>query len=327
MSARPSDPFPAFLLALLAGAPAAAAPPQEKPAPELGAPPSASVMRTAHGAALVGDELHGAGPDYKIHFRRGGFELTPALGRAAPRNFPLSFELESIERGGVLVYAPGAPAAPELGADGLVRYAHPFGIEERYEIRAGGVEQSFHFAEPLPGSGELVVRGRLAGDLAATLGEHAELAFAVPGLGGVRFGAVTGIDAAGLTAAGSLRYDGRALELVLPAELVDAAAYPLVLDPLIGTWFVIPGAAVNDESDPDVAYDAGNSLYLVAWHREYSATDYDIHAQRVSTSGASVGGIILIENAAETFAINPTVANVRFSRRFLVAWQQEIAGD
>jgi hypothetical protein len=321
MDLRRPSPSLTLLSALLLASPGAARP-QVKPPPAPDAPVGSSVMRAAHGAALVEGELWGAGPDYKVHFRDGGFELTPALGRAAPRNLPLTFELEAIERGGALVHAPGGAAAPRLGEDGVVRYAHGGGIEERYETRADGLEQSFVFAAPLPGTGELVVRGRLAGELAAPLGEHAALDFTVPGQGGVHFGAVLGVDAAGRTVPGSLRYDGRALELVLPASFVDAAQYPLVLDPLIGAAFVVPGSGDHDEEDPDVAYDNGNALYLVAWHRQFSALDYDIHAQRVATSGSLVGSLILVENASGTFAINPTVASQTLARRFLVAWQE-----
>jgi hypothetical protein len=284
-------------------------------------------MRAAHGAALVDGQLWGGGTDYKVLFRDGGFELTPALGRAAPRNFPLAFELESIERGGVPVLAPDGRSPAELGEDGVVRYAHAGGIEERYELRADGVEQSFVFTEPLPGTGELVVRGRLASDLAAPLGEHSQLEFRVPELGGVRFGAVAGLDARGQTAPGSLRYDGAAIELVLPAAFVDRAAYPLVLDPLIGSAFDIPGSGDHDESRPDVAYDNGTGLYLVVWQREFSATDFDIHGQRVLTSGALTGGLIFVENASNTYATSPTVAYVALTRHFLVAWQEKTTGS
>jgi hypothetical protein len=311
-----------FLVLLTAAVLAAGPRAQEKPAPDLGAAQATSVQRSAHGAAWVGDELWAAGADYKTLFRDGGFELHPALGRAAPRNLPLAFELESIERGGALVHAPDGPATPELGADGVVRYARGDAIVERYEPRADGLEQSFVFAAPLPGSGDLVVRGRIASELVAPLGEHAELGFTVPGLGGVRIGAVTGIDALGRTAAGSLRYDGATLELVLPGAFVDAAAYPLVLDPLIGAAFPIPGLGDRDEGWPDVAYDATNQLYLVVWHREFSVGDYDVHAQRVSTTGALVGGIVFIENAFNTVAFFPSVGSVRSAQRFFVAWQQ-----
>lgn len=324
MSPRRSlTPLP--LLLSLALAPPGAA--QDTPAPEPGAPAASSVVGSAHGAALVDGELWGGGPDYKVLFRDGGFAFTPALGAGAPRNFPVAFELESVARGGALILAADGRAAPVLGADGIVRYAHPSGIEERYEMRADGVEQSFVFTQPLPGTGELVVRGRLATDLAAPLGEHAELALTAADLGGVRFGAVAGADAAGLTAAGSLRYDGAALELVLPAAFVDGAAYPLVLDPLIGSAFEIPGLGTFDETRPDVAFDNGTSFYLVVWQRQYSSVDYDIHAQRISTAGLPVGGLIFIENAPDTYAVYPTVAGVVSTRSFLVAWQEKTTGS
>ena len=35
-----------------------------------------------------------------------------------------------------------------------MRYVHPGGIEEHYEMRAEGVEQSYRFAQPPAGSGD-----------------------------------------------------------------------------------------------------------------------------------------------------------------------------
>src|SRR5688572_17842068 len=79
MDLRRPPPYLALLSALLIASPGAARAPQAKPAPAPDAAAGSSVMRAAHGAALVDGELWGAGPDYKVHFRDGGFELTPAL--------------------------------------------------------------------------------------------------------------------------------------------------------------------------------------------------------------------------------------------------------
>ena len=107
-----------------------------------------------------------------------------------------------------------------------------------------------------PGSGDLVVRGRIVTDLACATPDVKvdSLAFEVPGaphLGGIAIGEVTGIDAAGERAAGWMRCDGDTLDLVLPASFVDGARLPLVLDPLISTAGTVQVG--GDPKRPDAA--------------------------------------------------------------------------
>ena len=119
-----------------------------------------SITRGSVGVARADGRTWGLGPDYKCAFRAGGIEFTPALGPGAPRNLPLGYRLESVSRGGALHFSASGASAPVAG-DTEVRYGHPGGVVERYELRREGVEQSFVFPEPPPGAGELVVRGRL----------------------------------------------------------------------------------------------------------------------------------------------------------------------
>jgi hypothetical protein len=285
------------------------------------APIATSVMRAAHGIASVDGELWAVGPDYKACFHAGGVEFHPVLGGDAPRNFPFAFELEAIHRGDAALIERTSAVSPQLGADGVVHFARGLGIDERYEACVDGLEQSFVFRERPHGSGDLVVRGRVASELRALAGEHEALEFTLPAWGGVSVGAVTGVDARGRTTAGRLRWDGTALELVLPGDFVDAATYPLVLDPKIGTVFLV--ASTNlDEGEPDVAFDATYQRYLVVWHRKVSATDYDIVGQLVNAAGILTGNVIPLEVSSAVSATFPTVANVRTSSRFLVAWSQ-----
>ncbi|TAJ14484.1 MAG: hypothetical protein EPO68_12765 [Planctomycetota bacterium] len=288
------------------------------------APPTLSVLRASHGISRIDGELWALGPDYKARIDARGVEFTPALGSGAPRNFPLALALESIRRTEAVSIDLGA--APRRGAedadDDTALYERAPGITERYEARVDGLEQSFVFAQRPRGDGDLVVRLRVASELAAPLGEHETLAFTTPRWGGVRIGAVTGVDANGATAPGRLRHDGAALELVLPAAFVDAAAYPLVLDPSIGTSFFVANTASN-ESVPDVAYADGSQRYLVVWKRHTSTIDGDIYGQLVNTVGTLTGNTIALETSASVNATNPSAAYVVASSRFLVAWQQQ----
>ena len=283
---------------------------------------TASVRSRSFGVERIDGELRGGGADYKAYFRAGGVEFHPALGREAPHNLPLTFQLQTVRRGTTLVHVADPSVVPEVDGS-MIRYDRGPGLVERYEVRTDGVEQSFLFPEPLAGAGDLVVRGRVDTLLGLPArGEHTGgLAFELHDLGGVSIGAVTGVDAAGRTAPGSIRFDGEYLELVLPAELVDGAAYPLLLDPLIGTVVGVTTGS-NDDYAPDVAYDASNDLYLVAWQRTFSISHAEVLGQRVTSGGAFSGGLITIQGADDRYAGRPTVASVNVSNRWLVVWQE-----
>jgi len=294
------------------------------PASENSGPADAiAVSGESFGLQAYDEAFLGIGPGYKARLTEEGFEFTPALGDRAPRNFPLGFTLESIRRGeGAFHLAPPEGVAP--AAEGtVVRYERGGGVTETIEVRAEGIEQSFLFETLPPGSGDLVVRGRVTTELpASSIGKEVdEIRFEVEGLGGVRVDSVIGIDAEGTRAPGWLRFDGTHLEIGLPGEFVDTAVFPLLLDPLVGPVIGGFGSASQNNNHPDVAYDATNGVYLVVWERVSSATDHDIFGQRVSSAGAFVGAFILIEGGTD-YATKPSVGNVNQTDRFLVAYQK-----
>ena len=280
----------------------------------------ASVSRRS--VALTGerDSLEGGGANFAVRFDRAGMRFAPALGARASKTHELALTLDSIRRGDRVLHS-GRDCSP--ARDGTrATYRLSGDISERYSVRPDGVELSYRFAGRIGGSGDLVVRLRVDSSLASDqrgvladgLGLHAE------GLGGVRIGGVTGVDAAGLTAPGSLEFDGDYLELSLPDRFVEQADYPLVLDPLIGTELL--AASGGDDGAADVAYDATNDVYLVAWQRRLSSSDADICAQRVGSDGSLVGGLITVFDGADQLGLNPTVGNNNLTNRFLVAWQR-----
>jgi hypothetical protein len=144
------------------------------------------------------------------------------------------------------------------------------------------------------------------------------VAFTVPAVGGVHIGGVTGIAADGARAAGALRLVGDVLELRLPEQFVAEAAYPLVLDPLVGTQFLAETGGWND-MQPDVAYDATNDVYLIAYRRVFSASSTGIRAQRISGAGALVGSYLFVSSDVNLQA--PVVANLNLRDTFVIAWQ------
>ncbi|MEZ5967133.1 MAG: hypothetical protein R3F56_25080 [Planctomycetota bacterium] len=272
--------------------------------------------------AVEGAGLRGGGAHYAVSLDATGMTFTPALGRAAPRDMPLRLRFDSIRRGGKTVRtAQAAPQHAPTRRDLMATYDRGDGVSERYQVRADGIELSFRFEHPLPGSGDLVVRMSVDTELTARPGDGAHgLRFAAEGLGWVGVGDVTGIDANGARTPGSLRLVGSWLELALPAAFVDSAAYPLVLDPLVGTGRDL-GDPIHHDADCDVAYDNSFGVFLAVWERTFSSTNVEIRAQRMNYDGNLVGSFIAVTSGTP-LKINPTVACVAESDRFLVAWQE-----
>ena len=284
-----------------------------------------AIFAQSHGVNERDGRLYGDGPDYRAAFEAGRLTFTPALGSAADHALPVAFALEEIRVGEETILAADPRVAPARVADERIVYHRAGGIEERYEVRADGVHQSFLFPTPPAGGGELVVRGRIRTALdsvPAVDGARFERA----GLGGVAWGGVTGVDANGWTAAGEVRVKGDVIELALPASFVAQAAYPLLLDPLIGTTFDVMNTGWEDNY-PDVAYDVSENVYLVVWARTFAYDAIAVRGQRLNSAGGLEGGLIAISDPIPEggrLSTTPTVASVNSSNRFFVAWRERL---
>jgi hypothetical protein len=269
------------------------------------------------GLERVDGELWAAGNSYKVHFEEKQVTFTPALPQA-PRTHPVAIELTSFGRG-----AQRLPvSAAVLDHEGLVATYRRAEFEERYEVRTEGIEQSFVFEQLPAGSGDLCVRMRLQTDLTVHVTAPDELQLELPGVGGVRIGKVLGFDARGRRIDGMLRWDGGELELSLPSASVDQAVLPLVLDPIIGPILTVAGGPYS-LSNPDVAYDATNSVFLVTFTVRVSASDLDIHAQFVDLDGNLVRSRNIL-TTANTGQTDSRVANVNGEDTFLVAYLEDL---
>lgn len=263
-------------------------------------------------------ELVARGPDYRAHFDAHGLRFVAEL----PSELPLNLEFELLgARLGEVPIAFDARVEPAAVGSRIAFERGPF--TEWYEPQDAGIEQSFEF-EALPaGVGDLVVSGRLRSALPGVT-DGAGLYFGFPAGPGISIGAVTGIDAAGRSVAGSLSLTGDLLELRLPADFVASAELPLILDPLIGA--ASDGPDANQLGSPDVAYDEGADEYLLVYERSLGISGgRGIYGQRVSSTGQLLGAVIDI-SAPNTPLLRgaPRVANVDAHNQFVVAWEQEV---
>ena len=267
-------------------------------------------------------ELHAVTRTYVARFDPGAVELTPAFGRSAARTYPITLSMRAIHRGSAETWRAPAGHAPTPRLDGTsVSYSHAEGVVERSDARTTGLKQSVLFAAEPAGEGDLIVRYAVDTDLRCASAEGAEtLWFAAEALGGVEVGRVTGVDAAGRAAVGSMSFDGEELQLVLPGEFVAAATYPLELDPLFGPQ--LNSGVSFDDHFPDVAYDDAAGVWCIAFEFPASATSSAAYIMRQDdASGAMLGGAFLGNPGAGV-----SVASVRQAGRFLVVWQAGSSG-
>ena len=282
-----------------------------------------NVVRESFGVTATPDGARAIGPDYSARFDGRGMEFLPALGKHAAALHPVRFTLDEVRRGSSPIFARGDAELPPIVRDTSVSYLHHANLTEVYDVRRDGIEQSFVFATRPAGHGDLVVRGLVTTDMTMVTSNDDGIRYDAEGIGGVTFGAVTGVDANGATARGSIRVSGDHVEWVLPAAFVDGAAYPMVLDPLVGTVFTVSAVGGYDEVTPTIAFDATTSRYLVVWVAQFSSTasSVEIRGQFVTPNGALSGSPVLIAGLGTFLSCRPSVANVNGTDRFAVCYR------
>src|SRR6185437_3684383 len=198
------------------------------------------VIRQVHFAFRPeGERFTGGHDTYAVSAGTDDLRFVPARPKApagALEAAPLVVSVSALERGGARL-AGAAPLA-RVGKDATLSIDRGAAVEH-LENTDDGVEQSFHFAERPAGSGDLVVRLRVSGEAYAGATESGlHFTDAASGLG-VRYGAATWIDARGQRTAAPLAYEDGAITVTVPAAAVQDAAYPAVLDPVIGPEFAV----------------------------------------------------------------------------------------
>ncbi len=240
-----------------------------------------------------------SGADHKVSFH-DGFAFYPYLGPDYQDNLPLRWARTSLRVGD----APALPAtAPRhRHTDWRYEYDHG-GFVEAYDIRPDGVEQSFVLATRPPGKGDIVIRGEIDTPLRATPAAAAlqELVFCGPqGEALVRYGKAIAIDGAGRSTPVTSRFDGRAIELVVPRAFLDAAAWPVVIDPLIRRELISYTTTARPVVTTDVGRDATGAAYsvLVSYGREFTGGDSDGYARMTLDDMTGTTGVFTDVTAA-----------------------------
>ena len=226
--------------------------------------------------------LWAAGPDYKVSLH-DGFVFMPYVGPTLPHQ-PLRWRTVSAQLGGIELQSRDA-CAPTWSA---LRCEYDLGgIVECYELREGGVEQSF-VIELRPADGDLVIEGLVDSPLELTpqTWQRAPLQLRLPddGRAVIEYGAATAIDALGREFPVDTSCKGSTIRLRLAAEHVRVAQFPLVVDPLIRNVMVGAGAPMTGV---DILYESLSQIgsqarTWIAYSRAVAAGDEDVFVLRLA---------------------------------------------
>lgn len=266
-----------------------------------------------------------AGADYKVRFADAVW-FVPYLGAGYPHNQPFGWRTTAIHVGDTelrLREGPGRVASPTVFA-----IAHG-GVDERYEVRLDGLEQTFTFAAR-PGDGELRIRGAIDTALHAEPGDrgHAAVDFADDsGAAIVRYGACTAIDAHGERLPMRTVVGDGWLELVLPAATAAAASWPLVVDPLLANQLLSTSATLplGQPVATDVARDDENNQLMVAMQRHASAADEDTFLRLFGDAFTPSLGLVFADIDTTWDSTEPKVAFVGGADRWIAVFTREFS--
>ncbi|MBL8863790.1 MAG: hypothetical protein JNK02_17505 [Planctomycetes bacterium] len=245
---------------------------------------------------------------WKGRFEAEGATFVPYFGPRAPRNAPLVLRTSAIQAGATSV----AIEHESLERAGDRVRIERGAVDELWRLAPEGAEQMFVIDAPVA-PGELVVRVAFEGPYAAELGPDG-VTFTGE-LGRLRYGRAFAFDAAGRTTDVAQRLADGAIELVVPAAFLAAAAYPVTIDPLLYVF----GVDVTDfeTHQADVAYEHGSGRWAYVFTRVWSATDDDLLVQFATDSGLIPDSLRVIDGSLTSWS-RPSIASNRQVANFLV---------
>ena len=205
----------------------------------------------SRGAAINATPALAVQEDGRLSLQAAGrrFEFGPGELAISAQDSSWTYRFQG-SRGGIR--ALSISTLPEQTAPGSLEYRHAERIVERYLVQSRGVEQQFVLPGPYAG-GDVLLTGTVATDLVPDKASSFEgIAFRRGDDTLLFYGAAKAVDAAGRTALLEERWSNGELTIVVPASVLAAARFPVLVDPYIGGRATVD-AAIDLAQDPAVA--------------------------------------------------------------------------
>lgn len=297
------------------------------------------MSRTRHAFhALDGGELVGGDLSFGVRVADGEIAIHPEAGSASTVGSALRLRTTSVGRRGAVNTAHAYAIRED---DGSVEASIAPAITEQLHNTRSGLEQSWTFDDVPDGTGDLVVRISASGeDFAGTTSTGLHFRDSAKGIG-LAMSHARWIDADGTTTEIPLRYEHGEIAMLVPANVVENATYPAVLDPTVGPEYdvdtPIVGPAADDQSPVAIGH-SGIAPYefLVAWQDRRRSTDtdlsYDVFGAHVDRSGhvrEAVG--FMINDPTQGAAghtdgnqTDPQVEWLPYQNHYIVVWASDV---
>jgi hypothetical protein len=251
------------------------------------------------------------GAHYKASFDAQGATYFPLFSACQPRHYPHALSPDMVTIGGARLALDRAATAERQGDRVQLERG---GFIEAYDFAPDSIEQSFVFTS-LPSRGDLVVHIPIGSELESSARADG-LEFRSE-LGRVTYGRATVIDASGRRAAAETALADGAITIRVDAGFLAGAVLPLTIDPVVSV-FAIDNSSYDD-SEPDVAYDAGTQRWLAVYEENVNTSDVDVYYEILNASGASMWGGY-VDSSTDDW-LNAKCANLASANQFLVvAW-------
>lgn len=247
-----------------------------------GSPLMLSAPRTQVAYSESSGVLWARGRNYKASAGSEGFTFIPFLGSAAPRNWPVRFEVEGARLGGEPLLQDGL--RPRISREASAFVIKRGAVEARYVMGIDSVEQTFLVRGVAGQSRDLTLDVQVDTDLEARAVDDGWLLEGPDG--SVTFGAATVLDSEGRAQGIETRVESGRLRFTVPAAFLARATGPILIDPVIATADL--DGFVLELTRPDVAYDGGSDTYLVAYEEAFSATDGDVYSRTFDARSLAV---------------------------------------
>lgn len=308
-------------------------------APVVAAAAPAFTVDAATAARLAVNQLEPAGLGLRLHHPRRQVDFTPDAVRVAGRSGTTwSWRLSGVlSASGRPLMQPGTTRPAAVGRERIVYDRGA--LREEYLLGTDSIEQRFVLPLALPLAGEdLVLLGEIRSS--GVFSESARGWRWRDASGEITLGRASVADASGRTLPCRFEVSPGGTRLTVAGAALAAAAYPVVIDPEIGSNDVRisdmgpDGDAAYDALNPAVAYNSIDNNYLVVWEGDDTPGDLvegelEIFGQIVSATGTQVGySDVRISHTGPDGntaynARNPAVAFNTAFNQYLVVWEAD----
>jgi len=258
------------------------------------------------------------GSNYKASFDDQGWSFIAQPLHEAPGVEPIHFQLAGARVGTKVL---GVSNVMPTRNDHRLQYMHG-DVVEAIDVSGRGVEQSFTFAS-LPQRGELVLTLDIKTDLAGQM-SGGNLVFS-SAYDNVSYSQAVAIDANGDRVAAETTLANGQITIRVPANFVEQAQLPLVIDPRI-VGQTVHTDATHDLGNPDVAWDESSGTWGVVFQQFFAVGDWDCYVQRLDNALNLVGGVTTIDFTGNAWQ-RPRIANLNQYDKFMVVAEVRIGAN